>query len=160
MYTMKKTLCLWVGMGLVAASGLCEEMHVEDHGHEYHKHHVAVFLGNTHDYHSEDTFTVGVDYEYRFSQYVGLGALVDFAGTKFDITVLGGGLFFHPWNDLRVLAAGGNEHHSGDDEFLVRLGVMYDFFINDWSVSPTVNVDLLESGHENWIYGIALGRGF
>jgi hypothetical protein len=74
--------------------------------------------------------------------------------------VVGGGVFIHPWRDLRLLAALGNEHHDGSDEFLTRLGVMYDFFIGDWSISPTLNVDLLESGDENWIYGISLGKGF
>ena len=155
---MKRIIFMLIGIGLIATNVLSAEMHEEESHH--HKHHVAVFFGNTHDYHSEDAFTVGLDYEYRLTDLIGAGALIDYAGGDIESTVVGGGLFFHPWRDLRLLGAIGNEHHSGDDEFLVRLGVMYDFFINDWSISPTVDVDLLGSGHQNWVYGIALGRGF
>jgi hypothetical protein len=43
---------------------------------------------------------------------------------------------------------------------LVRLGVSYDFHIEKWILTPVIDVDLLESGHQNWIYGVAVGRAF
>jgi len=131
--------------------------HEEDH--QGHKHHVAMFLGNTHNYHGEDAFTVGLDYEFRLHSLLGIGALIDHATEDIDSTVAGVGLFGHPWRDLRVLVAAANEHHHGENEFVVRVGAMYDFSLAGWSIAPTVNVDLLEDGEENWIYGFAFGRG-
>ena len=139
---------------------MCAETTVEHDGHEAHKHHVAVFFGNTHDYHGEDAFTVGVDYEYRLTDLLGVGVLADFAGDEIDTKVVGGGIFIHPWKEFHLLTALGNEHHKGEDEYLLRLGISYDFMIEKWSISPTLNCDLLESGKENWVYGLAIGRGF
>jgi len=159
---MKRIIFMLAGMSVIATAGWCSEEESENHGkeHHYHKHHVAVFLGNTHDYHGEDAFTVGVDYEYRLHEYFGIGALIDHAGESINSTILGGGVFIHPWKNLRLLTALGNEHQSGHNIFLVRLGAMYDFRIKGWILSPTVNVDLLEGGHQNLVYGFAVGRGF
>ena len=135
------------------AFGQHEEAH---HGH---KHHVALFLGNTHDDHGEDAFTTGLDYEYRLTDLLGIGALIDWAGGDMKSTVVGAVLFVHPCKNARLLAAAGNEHRHGEDEFIVRLGVGYDIHASDWTLSPLVEVDFLEHG-ENWIYGVSLGRGF
>jgi hypothetical protein len=155
---MKKTV--WIAAVIaIAGTTVWAQEHAEE-GHHGHKHHVALFVGNTHNYHSEDALTVGLGYEYRLTELLGVGALIDYAGGDIEATVAAGGVFIHPWRDLRLLAALGNEHHAGSDEFLTRLGVMYDFFFDDWSISPELYVDLLESGNEDWIYGVALGRGF
>ena len=53
-----------------------------------------------------------------------------------------------------------NEHRHGEDEFIVRLGAAYDVPLSGWTIAPVVNVDLLEGGGENWIYGLGIGRGF
>jgi len=162
---MRKRISRWLvltGMSLVATAGWCAE-HVDadgEHAHPYHKHHVAAFFGNTHNHHGDDAFTVGLDYEFRFSNLFGAGAFIDLAGGEIDSAVAGGGLFIHPWKDLRLLTAIGNEHLDGHDEFLVRLGTMYDFHVGKWILTPNLNVDLLESGHQNWVAGFLIGRGF
>ena len=118
-------------------------------GHQEHKHHVAIFLGNTHDYHGEDAFTVGLDYEFRLHDLLGVGALIDHAAGDIESTVAGAGIFLHPWSSSRLLIAAANEHHHGEDEFVVRVGAMYDFHVAGWSISPTLNVDLLlDEGEE------------
>jgi len=50
------------------------EAHKESH---YDRHHVAILLGNTHE-EDEDNFTIGLDYEYRFSQSLGIGLLIEY----------------------------------------------------------------------------------
>lgn len=82
-------------MSLIATAGWCAEQGGEKE-HPDHKHHVSVFVGNTHDFHRNNAFTVGVDYEYRLNDLFGIGALIDHAGGKINATVVGGGLFIHP----------------------------------------------------------------
>lgn len=156
---MKRTIYIWIGIGLMAASGWGAEQGGEEE-HHGHRHHVSLFLGNTHDLHGNNAFTVGVDYEYRLNDLFGVGTLIDHAGGSINSTVVGAGLFIHPWQDLRVLTALGNEHQSGHNEFLFRLGALYDFHIKEWSITPALYMNWLESGHQNWVSGIELGRGF
>ena len=152
-------LCL-VSMGF--ATNLYAEHpdggHTEGHGG--HKHHVALFVGNTHDHHGEDAFTVGLDYEYRLTDLFGVGALIDHATGDIESTVAGVGLFIHPLRQFRLLALAANEHKHGEDEFIVRLGVGYSIPVAGWSVEPIIDVDLLSGGEQNWVYGVAVGRGF
>jgi outer membrane scaffolding protein for murein synthesis (MipA/OmpV family) len=159
--SMKKTILMAVCIVAALTLGAkAEDGHKTEDHHHGHKHHVAVFFGGTHDYHDENAFTLGLDYEYRLTELLGAGALIDYAGGDIESAVIGGGLFIHPWQDLRFLTAVGKEIHNGHNEFLVRLGVMYDFHLEGWTLSPTINVDLLESDHQNVVYGIAFGRGF
>jgi len=58
----------------------------------------------------------------------------------------------------KIGAPGGDFHH-GEEEFVLRLGVMYDFHVGDWLISPTANLDVLEA-KENVVYGLGFGRGF
>ena len=153
-----KTLSMMVVLVSLLASVPAIAQH-EEAAHAGHKNHLSVFFGNTHDYHGEDAFTVGLDYEYRLTDLFGVGALIDRAGGDIKSTVAGAALFVHPCENARLFGVAANEHHHGEDEFIVRLGVNYDVHVSDWTVSPTVSVDLLEHG-ENWIYGLGIGRGF
>ncbi|UCD56890.1 MAG: hypothetical protein JSV16_13870, partial [Candidatus Hydrogenedentota bacterium] len=129
--------------------------HGETHGH---RHHVALFLGNTHA-EGEDEFTIGVDYEYRMDQSVGVGGVIDYAGGDLESTVVAGGLFLHPYRGLRLLLAPGFENKHGENEFLFRIGASYQFPIFDgWTIAPTFNVDFVD-GEEAKQVGIGLGRG-
>ena len=58
----------------LAAATAISAMASGDHpeAHHGHKHHVALFLGNTHDHHGDDAFTVGLDYEYRLHDLFGV----------------------------------------------------------------------------------------
>ena len=143
----------------VTIGARAEDAH-EAEDHHFHKHHVGVFFGGTHDYNSEDAVTVGLDYEYRLTKLLGAMAFIDYAGGNIESSVVGAGLFFHPGGDVRLLTAVGDEVHNGHSEFVARLGALYDFHIENWTLSPTLMVDILESGHLNVIYGIGLGRGF
>jgi len=50
-------------------------------------HHVALFLGGTSKevhHHTENTFTLGVEYSYRLNPWFGLAAMADFAGEEWE----------------------------------------------------------------------------
>ena len=134
----------------------------EGHGGQkelpYHRHHIGLLLGNTHEEH-EDTFTVGLDYEYRFCQYLGIGVLGEYLGEDFREGVFLVPLFIHPYKGLRFIAAPGIKPKKEDDKFLWRLGVGYRFPIGNWTIAPEFNVDFSE-GEKGYVYGISVGYGF
>ena len=153
-----------------------------DHGatahdeHEFHRHHLSLFLGVTDGKilkevereggepielsRDRQEFTAGLDYIYRVNQYLGVGALVDYAGGDFDFWVIGVPFVLHATNQLKFMVAPGFEDRTSESrEFLVRLGVSYDFEVGNFTLAPAFNVDLVD-GEETFVYGINLGRGF
>ena len=102
----------------------------EIHGASEHQHSLSVFLGNTHE-NVDDEFTIGVGYERRLNEDWGMGGLIEYAGGKFDSTILGIPVFFYPDRHWRFWLAPGVEIHSGDSEFLVRAGVGYEIELNE-----------------------------
>ena len=86
-------------------------------------------------------------------------ALVDHASGQIDATVIAAGAMFHLLDALRLQAAPGLDLHGGKAEIVVRLGVLYDFHVGKWTLSPSLYVDVLEL-EQNHIYGFGFGRGF
>lgn len=150
--------------------------------HEFHRHHLSVFLGATTadvEVHGGEgnagtqsgggeaggeterttEASIGLDYEYRLSRLLGIGFLFDYVGGDARASVAGIPVFLHPAGGLKLLAAPGLEHHEGENEFLVRLGLGYQFDIGRWAITPGASVDFVD-GDEVYIYGLYIGRGF
>jgi hypothetical protein len=69
-------------------------------------------------------------------------------------------LFIHPYKGFRFALAPGLEHRHGDDEFLFRTGVGYEFILSErWIMMPEFNVDFVD-GQEAFVFGLTLGYGF
>jgi hypothetical protein len=101
-----------------------------------------------------------MDYEFRFSRWVGVGALVEAASGDLRDAVVAGLIFVHPWKGLLFAAGPGAEISSHGTEYLTRLGLAYQFPIaGRFTIAPNFNVDLVD-GEPTYIYGITLGMGF
>ena len=155
------------------------ESHYEEeaeHGeHEFHRHHISIFLGITdgeveREIHTEEGIlrfveddeegTIGLDYEYRLSKRWGVGALVDYAGGDFRTWVWGVAGVWHATRGLKLFVAPGVEHRGGEGEdFLTRLGIMYDFEVGNFTIAPAFNVDIV-GREETLVYGVNIGHGF
>jgi hypothetical protein len=121
--------------------------------HEEHEQRVELFLGDA-DSEGEHGFTVGLIYEYRFTELLGLGGFVEYAGGHHDAWSAGVPLFVHPYGGWRFALAPGFEHRDGEDEFLFRTGVAHEFEVSDrWTVSPEFNVDFVD-GEEILVFGL------
>ena len=165
----------------------------EEHGegHHLHKHHFAVILGATEaveehgeehtgngheDGHgetqSESTssskddpdFTIGLDYERRLSQLIGVGGTLDWVVEGRREFLLGPIGFLHPFAGSKFWLAPLAERvrETGDWELVVRIGAGWDIPIGKsgrYSIAPTVNYDIGEE-HELWNVGLAIGRGW
>lgn len=150
------------------------------HEHAFHPNDVGVFIGATDEKGHDLQFTYGLDYERRFSQHWGVGALVDYAGGDLRNTVLAVPVYWHPGGGWKLIAApgvelhngrgGGGEHAKSDEghgeadgdetHFLFRLGAGYHFHVADhWGVVPTVDLDFVD-GEEVLVYGVGLAYGW
>ncbi|MHC4549716.1 MAG: hypothetical protein ACYTEZ_13170 [Planctomycetota bacterium] len=131
-------------------------------GHEVeglHPHMLNLFLGYTDD-RAGDGFTIGLDYEYRFSKPVGVGGYVDYVAGDIDVVVLGVAAYGHPWKELVLVVAPGVEVGHGQSDALVRLGGFYEIPVGDYFVSPAFYVDLVEGKSPALIGGVNLGKKF
>lgn len=135
-----------------------EEEHEEHKESHYHDHHIGLFLGNTHENHT-DNFSVGLDYEYRFSQYVGIGVLLEYVGENFREGVGLVPLSIHPYKGFRFVVAPGIKPKKDEEKFIWRLGVGYQFPIGNWTIAPEFNLDFTE-GERAYVYGVSFGYGF
>ncbi len=135
-----------------------EEEHDEDKWSHYHRNHLGLMLGNTHEQ-GEDEFTIGLDYEYRFSQYVGIGVLLEYVGEDAREGVGMVPLFIHPYKGFRFLAAAGVKPKADETKFIWRLGIGYRFPIGNWTIAPEFNLDFTE-GRTVEVYGVSFGYGF
>ena len=169
--------------GSCGAQATAQEHHPEqgagEHGqHEFHRHHLSVFLGVSDGevekeapagiesgggaviVEDQRAFTLGLDYEYRLNRRWGVGALIDWAGKDSRSWVVGVPVVLHPKGGWKLLLAPGFEKNNEHDaEFLVRAGVMYDFEVGGCTIAPALNVDFVD-GEEVLVYGVNIGRGF
>lgn len=128
-------------------------------------HHLSVVIGGTSVPSANETeFTIGVDYEYRISELLGLGAVVEYAAGDIDATTILAVADIHLWRGLALQIGPGFEiaDEGGDTETLAigRFGALYEFQVgNRFTISPQVHYDI-SSGQDAVVFGIALGRAF
>lgn len=151
---------------LTAASSVSAE---EEEGVEK-KNVLSLILGGTSD-RDENVFTIGLDFEHRVHQYVGVGAVVEYATDDIDAISLIGVLDLHLWKGLAIQTGPGiefvgeEEEEAGETEsvnrreFIYRVGVVYEFEIGKLLVIPQVHYDY-SSGQDSVVYATALGFKF
>lgn len=125
------------------------------------KNRLELFVGATHVENrgaSADEFSLGITYERRVSDRIGVGGLVEFTdGT--EAWIWGVPLFIHPIDRVRLTVAAGAEFAGSRQELLIRTGVAYEFELGKFSIAPELNVDFVD-GERNEVYGISVGFGF
>ncbi len=128
----------------------------DEHGH--HRHHLAVFIGDSR-VEGEDSFTLGVEYEHRLRSRWAVGAILEHAAKELDADVLVATVAFHPRKGWKLLAGPGVERAHGDNEFLVRVGVAYEFEVGKVSLGPVYQIDFVDD-EEIQVFGLNVGWGF
>ena len=132
---------------------------------ESHSHHLAIFAGpGTEEKkdHDEDTYAVGLEYEYRINEKIGVGVVYETLGKD---TIRNEAVVFpfsvYPGKGWRLFAGPGYEWHDNKEKWLVRAGAGYGFHLGgQWSIAPEAYVDFIENGDRTWIAGLAIGFHF
>ena len=138
-----------------------EEHHGDQHGGErsFHANLIGVFTGVTSKNRRNASFTLGLEYNRRFTEHFGMGLLAErvFADEQFNVYAVGFAYYFSPW---KVYVAPGVEHSKEHgDEFLLRFGVEYAFEIGGFEIAPQIDVDFVD-GDEVFVIGLTFGKGF
>lgn len=154
-------ICFAIAPPLLFAAEQTHTTHQESES--YNRNMAEFFIGNTYedaDHGSENGFTIGLTYERRFSELLGIGGFYEYAAGDFDKWSIGVPLFIHPYEGWRFALAPGLEHRHGDDEFLFRTGVAYEFELSEqWVMMPEFNIDFVDS-EEAFVFGLTFGFGF
>ena len=172
----KRTLVLVLIFGLMtfmSSAVIAEEHEAAGTHHEYHNYHLALFNGATTSLtHHLTAYTLGLDFEWRLSELLGIGLSGEYIFSEGGEMVLGVPVFVHPWSGLKLIAAPllvmAKEHGTKESEteteeetksyFYGRIGAGYDFHFSNLTAGPVVYYDF---GHTNALtYGIMLGIGF
>ena len=133
-------------------------------GQEHHAipgHHIEATLGVAYHEGQTGSFT-GLEYEYRFSRLVGVGAFVDTTFGGFDLAAYGAVANFHPVGHWKVISGLGIERKIGGerDKALFRVGLAYEFEVGQGVIAPMIAYDFLEDTKDVLYAGVGLGFAF
>lgn len=151
------------GLCLLTMPALAEEPHHPAPYHlEHGPQHLSMFLGGTEvDEEGIGTaFTLGVDYEYRLGRRLGVGGLVEHAFGDLDSTSLLGVVDLHICHGLALQLGPGVELGEEEDVFITRVGALYEFERNAYTVSPQVHYDIHDGAKDAVVFGLAVGHAF
>ncbi len=129
----------------------------EEHESEHKKNVIAGFLGLTHE-RRENGLALGVEYERKISESVGVGMLAEYTFGDFDFWVVAVPVYFG-MDRWRFGIAPGLEGTRGDTEALARLIVAYEFEGANKHYAPTFAVDFVD-GEQVYVLGVTIGFEF
>ena len=124
------------------------------------KHYPGVIVGVT-NAEGETETTVGFEYEYKFNDSFGLGAVWErtpegHGGDGVNVAVAS--LFYHPTEEWRLGVGIGEERIGGKKvkyKDLTRLSVTYEFITDNFILAPEVAVDFID-GEKATVVGVAV----
>ena len=130
----------------------------KDHGSSADHYHLSAFAGFTTNYAGKQGYKLGVEYEYRISDFLGIGGTFDFTGSDFNIFALSVGTVFYPFKFplIPVVGIGAKNYDKKWDPF-IRTMLAYDFHLNKISVGPMVMYDFFPNQKDIMSYGITVG---
>jgi len=123
-------------------------------------HHLSVLLADTHIDGEGNNFTVDIDYEYRVNQLLGLGGVVEKANGELDAVTTLAVADIHLNNGLIFQLGPGYERRHHENVLVSRIGGLYEFEIENFTISPQLHWDYHEHGPNAVVAGIALGFAF
>ena len=156
---MKKSFLLLVFL----FTGLASSYAQEDEGHKpKHKedhYHLSAFAGFTTNYKGKEGYKLGVEYEWRFKEWMGLGGTFDFTGNDFNIFAFSVGASFYPFKFPLIPAVGvGLKNYNKSKWKPFYRGILvYDFHVGNFSFGPMVMYDLFPERKDIMSYGVTVG---
>ena len=128
---------------------------------EERRHHLSAVLGGTTLFDAEETaFTLGIDYEYRINELIGVGGVVEYAFGDIEATTLLAVADIHLWKGLAVQVGPGVEWINDETFAIGRVGLLYEVELeHHFTVSPQIHYDISEF-EDSLVFGISIGRAF
>jgi len=122
--------------------------------------HLSIIIADTYVGEENDNPTIGIDFEYRVNQVLGIGAVLERAWGGLDATTVLAVADIHIRDGWVVQVGPGFEHRRGEEIFVARAGILYEFEWANFTLSPQLHWDY-HNGEENaLVAGVALGFSF
>ena len=124
-------------------------------------HHLSLVIAAT-DIREEDetAFTLGIDYEYRVSELLGLGFVAEHAFGEVDSTTLIAAADVHLWQGFAIQLGPGVEFAEGEAFLMGRIGTIYEVELGSgFTIAPQFHYDFSD-GEDAVVFGAAFGRAF
>ena len=123
--------------------------------------HLSLFVGGTHVLNDDlDGETLGLDYEYRVSELLGLGFVAEHAFSEVKATTFIAVADIHSPIGVIAQVGPGIEFTEHGDRFLFRVGGLYEFEFGHFTLSPQFHIDLAENHEDSLVFGFAFGTHF
>ncbi|MEH6558881.1 MAG: hypothetical protein V7459_11340 [Oceanicoccus sp.] len=153
----------WILLGLLSFASTSFAQH-EAAGEESHiphgPHHLSILVARTHLSSEGDNATFGIDYEYRISPLLGVGAVIEHAFDELDATTALGVVDIHIYKGFAIQVGPGVEHRKGEYVFVARTGVLYEIEYKNFTLSPQLHWDYHHEEANAIVAGISIGLSF
>ncbi len=123
-------------------------------------HHFSVLVANTHERGAGDSLTVGLDYEYRVNKLLGVGVVAERAYGSLDATTVLAVADIHFQGGLIMQVGPGFERRHDEEVFVARVGVLYEFEVDRFTLSPQLHWDYHNDEPNTVVAGVAFGFSF
>jgi hypothetical protein len=156
-----KNILLLLGLLIFASTTLAQHETANPESHVPHgPHHLSVLVADTQERNEGGNATFGIDYEYRVSPLIGLGAVIERAYGELDATTLLAVADIHIYEGFIMQVGPGFESGEGEKIFVARAGILYEFEYEKFTLSPQLHWDYHRGKDNAVVIAVALGFAF
>lgn len=136
--------------------------YAKDAGHHWQSapHHLSALVGTTYTKDHGNAFTLGIDYEYRVSDFLGVGIVAEYAYEDLDAYTYLLVADLHITHNFIAQIGPGVEFHGSHKMEVVRLGFLYEFEASGFTLSPQLHYDYHRNHKSAVVAGLAIGVSF
>ncbi len=150
---------------LCCLSGIAVSQHGQlfdsESNHGFHSpHHLSVLNGDTYVSGEGNNATIGIDYEYRVNDFLGLGAVIEKAYGELDAVTVLAVADLHLYKGFIAQVGPGFERRHSENVAVARIGFLYEFELAKFTLSPQLHWDYHDGETNALVAGMALGFSF
>ena len=118
-----------IALGLVTALAFAPDVAAKGSAHHWETspHHLSALVGTTYTKECGNAFTLGIDYEYRLNDFLGVGFVAEYAFEDLDAYTYLLVADLHITNNFIAQIGPGVEFHGSHKMEVARLGFLYEF---------------------------------
>lgn len=151
-----------IALGLVAALVFAPVVAAKGNAHHWETspHHLSALVGTTYTKECGNAFTLGIDYEYRVSDFLVVGFVAEYAFEDLDAYTYLLVADLHITNNFIAQIGPGVEFHGSHKMEVARLGFLYEFEVSGVTISPQLHYDYHRNHKSAVVAGLAIGMSF
>lgn len=139
----------------------CASTANEEHHHwQQSPHHLSLLVATTNTDEHGDAFTLGVDYEYRVNDFLGIGLVAEYAFGDIEAFTYLAVADLHITNNFIAQVGPGVEFFDGEEIPVARVGLLYEFELSGFTLSPQLHYDYHHDHDDAIVAGLAFGIAF